>query len=56
MGYGTDGRASIPGRGRNVSVLHNVQTGSGAHPASYLFGFTPHVQLDVDNILNDNVK
>jgi hypothetical protein len=23
---------SIPGRGRNASLLHSVQTGNGAHP------------------------
>jgi hypothetical protein len=31
-GYGPDGRGWIPGRG--MSLLHNVQTDSGAHPAS----------------------
>jgi hypothetical protein len=36
-GYWVDGRDSIPGRGkRSVYLLHSVQTGSGAHPTSYL--------------------
>jgi hypothetical protein len=34
-GYGLDGRGSIPGR---KSLLHNVQTGSEANPASYSMG------------------
>jgi hypothetical protein len=37
-GYGLDGirgRSSSPGKGQDVSTLHVVQTGSGAHPASY---------------------
>jgi hypothetical protein len=29
---------SIPGRARDFSLLHNIQTGSGAHPASYTIG------------------
>jgi hypothetical protein len=33
-GYGLDGPGSIPGRAR-FSLLHSVQTGSGAQPASY---------------------
>jgi hypothetical protein len=37
-GYGLDGRSSIPGRARDSSVLHSVETGSGAHPASYTMG------------------
>jgi hypothetical protein len=35
MGYVLEGRVSIPRRVRYFSLLHNVQTGSGAHPASY---------------------
>jgi len=31
--YGLDYRASIPGRSRDLSCCHYVQTGSGAHPA-----------------------
>jgi hypothetical protein len=31
-GYGVDGRDSMPDRGK-FSVLHGVQTASGAHPA-----------------------
>jgi hypothetical protein len=40
-------RGSIPGRDRDFSCLHNVQTGSGAHPASYSMstrGFFPGVK------------
>jgi hypothetical protein len=33
-GYGLDGRGSISGRGKRVSLLHSHRTGSGAHPAS----------------------
>jgi hypothetical protein len=33
-GYGLDGRGSILA-GTTFSPLHSVQTGSGAHPASY---------------------
>jgi hypothetical protein len=36
MGYGLDGRVSIPGR--DVSLLHNGQTDFGTHPASYPIG------------------
>jgi hypothetical protein len=36
MGYGLDGQGSISGRSKNFSLLHRVQTASGAHPASYL--------------------
>jgi len=38
VGYGLDDRLSIPGRGRDFSHLHRVQTDSGAHPASYPMG------------------
>jgi hypothetical protein len=34
-GYRLDGQGSISGRGRYVSLLHSVQTGSVVHPASY---------------------
>jgi hypothetical protein len=34
--YGLDDRGSIPDRGRGFSSIFCVQTGSGAHPASYL--------------------
>jgi hypothetical protein len=36
--YGLDSRGSIPGSGNRFSILHNVQTGSEAHPASYPVG------------------
>jgi hypothetical protein len=36
--YGMDGRDSIPGRGERFCLIHRVQTGSGAHPASYPMG------------------
>jgi hypothetical protein len=35
MGYGMDDQGSIPGKARDFSLLHSVQTDSGAHPASY---------------------
>lgn len=38
MGYGLDGQGLNPGRARNSSLLHSVQTGLGALPASYLMG------------------
>jgi hypothetical protein len=34
---GLDGLASIPDSA-SFSLLHSVQTGSGAHPASYIIG------------------
>jgi hypothetical protein len=34
-GYGPDGQGSIPGKDKIFSVLQNVQTDSGAYPASY---------------------
>jgi hypothetical protein len=34
-GYGLDGWGWIPGRGKRFYLLYSVQTGSGAHPASY---------------------
>jgi hypothetical protein len=37
-GYGRDGRGSIPGRDKNLSLLHSVQTGCEAKPASYPMG------------------
>jgi hypothetical protein len=36
-GYGLDGPNSIAGYAR-FSLFHNLQTGSGAHPASYPMG------------------
>jgi hypothetical protein len=32
------GQRSIPGRGKRLSLLHNLHTGSVAHPASYTMG------------------
>jgi hypothetical protein len=37
MGYQLDGLVSFPAV-HNVSLLHSVKTGSGAHPASYPIG------------------
>jgi hypothetical protein len=37
-GYDLDGRCSIPGKDKRFSLLHSVQIGSGAHPASYPMG------------------
>jgi hypothetical protein len=34
MGCALDGRVSIPNRGK--TFLHNVPTGSGVHPVSYV--------------------
>jgi hypothetical protein len=36
--YGLDGRVSIPGREKGFLCWLWVQTGSGAHPASYPMG------------------
>jgi len=38
--YATAGRSTvrIPLEATNISLLHNVQTGSGAHPTSYSMG------------------
>jgi hypothetical protein len=38
LGYGLEDRTSIPGRVRNVSLRHNVHTGSLAHPDPYPMG------------------
>jgi hypothetical protein len=41
LGYGLDDRGStirFPAGAGNFSLHHRVQTGSGAHPASYLMG------------------
>jgi hypothetical protein len=37
-GYWLDGQGSIPSKGKIVSLLHNIQAGSGAQPASYPMG------------------
>jgi hypothetical protein len=36
--YGLDGRGSIPDRAEDFSSNLCIQTGSGAHPASYIMG------------------
>jgi hypothetical protein len=36
--YELDGRGLIPGSGKDFSLFHSVQTGSGAQPASYSMG------------------
>jgi hypothetical protein len=40
LGYGLDDWGSVPGRENygNFSLCHCIQTGSGAHPASYPMG------------------
>jgi hypothetical protein len=41
LGYGLDGRGveiRFPARGRDISLLHNVQTGYEVHLASYTMG------------------
>jgi hypothetical protein len=37
-GCGLDARGSIPGRGKGFYLLRSVQTGSGAHSASFSMG------------------
>jgi hypothetical protein len=37
-GYELDGRGWIPDRGRDFSLLHSVQSGSGAHLTSHAMG------------------
>jgi hypothetical protein len=37
-GYGLDGRVRFPIGARYISLLHRVQTGSGAHSACYTMG------------------
>jgi hypothetical protein len=41
-----DDRGSIPGRATDFSVIHNVQTGSGNHPATYPMGTLGSVTRD----------
>jgi hypothetical protein len=36
--YRADSQNSIPGRDRDIFILHSVQTGSGANSASYTMG------------------
>jgi hypothetical protein len=38
VGYGLDDRDSIPSRGKRFFLLHSIQAGSVAHPASYPMG------------------
>jgi hypothetical protein len=38
MGYGMDGRVSIPDRGKVFPLLYNVQTVLEAHPHFYSVG------------------
>jgi hypothetical protein len=38
MSYRLDRLSLIPGRERDFSLHHSVDTGSGAHPASYTMG------------------
>jgi hypothetical protein len=38
MGYRLEGQDSIPRRDKKFSLLHNVQTASRPHPASYPMG------------------
>jgi hypothetical protein len=49
MGYGIDGWNSILGRGMDFFLLHSVQTGYGAQPASSPRGteksFTTHFHI-----------
>jgi hypothetical protein len=34
-GYGLEGNVPVPAGARDFSLLHSVQTGTAAHPASY---------------------
>jgi hypothetical protein len=36
--YRLDGWSLIPGKGKVFSFNHEIQTGSGAHPVTYLMG------------------
>jgi hypothetical protein len=45
MGYVLDSWGSITGRGRNLSLLHNVQTSSGDHPTSYPMGIRNYLPM-----------
>jgi hypothetical protein len=36
-GYRLDGRVSLPGRNKSVSLLHSMQTNSAYHLAPYPF-------------------
>jgi hypothetical protein len=38
LGYDLDDRGSLPGKVRGFPLLHNLQTVSGAHLASYPMG------------------
>jgi hypothetical protein len=47
MGYKLDAWGLIPSKGKRFSLLHHIQTNSGAHPASYPIGtrdFSPWVK------------
>jgi hypothetical protein len=37
-GYDLDDSGLCPGRDKSFSLLHSIQTGCGAHLASYLMG------------------
>jgi hypothetical protein len=41
MGYGPDSWGSILGGGRDFSLLHSIQTGSGAHQPVGTRGYFP---------------
>jgi hypothetical protein len=45
-------RGSIPSRAGDLSLLHNIQTRSGAHPVSYIMRFSLVNQYDRESDLS----
>jgi hypothetical protein len=67
LGYGLGGRGvgvRFPAEARDFCLLHNVQTGSGAHPASYamdtgdsfLGGKSERREADLKHLYSAEVK
>jgi hypothetical protein len=52
-------QSSIPGGDMNLSLLHSVQTGSGAHPGSYVLctglGLLPRGSCGLSEMLNTHL-
>jgi hypothetical protein len=60
---GREIRVHFPAGARNLYLLHSVQTGSGAHPASYIIGtrvsFSPEFELpgrEADRLSSSNAE
>jgi hypothetical protein len=54
-GWGMDGWGLIPGRGKNISLLHSQLTGSGVHLASFSMGIEgsfPGVKRPIAKVRN----